>query len=89
MKKLRDKVEHYVLKAEDYWKVLSVEKQRLMTKVFFGSYVFLTVIVLINIIISTGQKSNTMFINHIDGITEKSVEKASVHNDTVKSPPKK
>lgn len=89
MKKLRDKIEHHVLKVEEYWKALSVKKQRLATKVFFGSYVFLTVIVLINILISTGKKNNRMSIDHIDGISEKPAEKAPEQNEIVESPIKK
>jgi len=89
MKKLRDKIEHQVLKAEVYWKALSLKKQRLATKVFFGSYVFLTLIVLINILISTGKKNNTMPINHIDGISEKPTEKAPEQNKNLESAIKK
>lgn len=86
MKKLRDKIERYVLKAEGRWKALSVEKQKLLTKVFFGGYCMLTVIVLIHVIVSTWQKSNTISIDHIDGISTKSVKNASKQNDFVESP---
>lgn len=89
MKKLRDKVEHHVLMLEGRWNTLSAGKQRFMTKVFFGSYVLLTVVVLIQIMVSTDQRSNTMSINHIDGIAKKATEKASVLNDTVASSIKK
>ncbi len=89
MKKLRDKIEHCVLTTEDRWKTLSVEKQRLLTKIFFGSYFLLTVIVIIHVIISTGQRSNSISIDHIDGISTKAIEKASDQNDLVESPIKK
>ncbi len=89
MKKLRDKVEHHVLMLEGRWNTLSVAKQRLVTKIFFGGYCLLTVVVLIRIMVSTGQGSNTMSINHIDGIAKRSTEKASVQNDTVASSIKK
>ncbi|MDN3694239.1 hypothetical protein QWZ06_19120 [Chryseobacterium tructae] len=89
MKKLRDKIERHVLKAENHWKALSVEKQKLLTKLFFGSYCLLTVIVLIHVAVSTGQKSNTISIDHIDGISKKKIEKASEQNDLVGSPIKK
>lgn len=86
MKKLRDKVEHHVLMLEGRWNTLSVAKQRLVTKVFFGGYVLLTVVVLIQIMVSTDQRSNTMSIKHIDGISTKLVEKASEQNDLIESP---
>lgn len=85
MKKLRDKIEHYVLEVENHWKVLPVAKQRLLTKIFFSGYALLTVIVIINVFISTSQRSNTMSIHHIDGISKKTLEKDSGQNDTVNS----
>ncbi|CAD0218333.1 conserved protein of unknown function [Chryseobacterium sp. JV274] len=85
MKKLRDKIENYVVKVENHWKVLPVERQKFLTKVFFGSYVLLTIIVIISVFISTSQRSNVMSINHIDGISKKSIEKDSEQNDTVES----
>jgi hypothetical protein len=88
MKKIRDKIEHYVLKMENQWKVLPIAKQRLLTKVFFGGYVLLTIIVIVNVFISTGQRRNTMSINHIDGISKKTVGKESEHPDIVNSPAK-
>lgn len=85
MKKLRDTIDNYVVKGESRWKILPVEQQKFLTKVFFGSYVLLTIIVIISIFISTSQRSNTMSINHIDGISKKSIEKDSGQNDTVQS----
>ena len=89
MKKLRDTIEHYVLKMENHWKVLPIAKQRLLTKVFFGGYVLLTIIVIINVFISTGQRRNTMSTNHIDGISKKTTGKGSGYYDIVHSPTKK
>lgn len=89
MKKLRDTIENYVGKIESHWKVLPVERQRFLTKVFFGSYVVLTMIVIINVFISTRQRSNTISIDHIDGISKKTFEKESGQNDTVNSPKKR
>jgi len=85
VKKLRDTIEHYVVKVENHWKVLPVERQKFLTKIFFGSYVLLTIIVIISVFISTSQRSNTMSINHIDSISKKSIEKDSGQNDTVQS----
>ena len=84
MKKLRDTIENYVAKVENHWKVLPIERQKFLTKVFFGTYVLLTIIVIISVFISTSQGSNTMSINHIDGISKKSIEKDSRPNDAVK-----
>lgn len=86
MKKLRDKIERHVLKAEGAWKALSVEKQRLLTKVFFGSYVLITVLVIINVFISTNKRSNTMSINHIEGVYKIPKEKESGLDTIRKSP---
>lgn len=83
MKKIRDKIEHYVLKMENHWKVLPIAKQRLLTKVFFGGYVLLTIIVIINVFISTGQRRNTISINHIDGISKKAIGKESERHEIV------
>ncbi|WP_228720098.1 hypothetical protein [Chryseobacterium panacisoli] len=89
MKKLRDTLENYVVKIDTHWKSLPVEQQKFLTKVLFGSYVLITVIVIVNICISTGQRSNTMSINHIDGISKKPTEKGSKHNEIVNSSTKK
>lgn len=89
MKKLRDKIEQSFLKAEDRWKVLPLERQQFLTKVFFGTYVLLTIIVITGICISTGQRNNTMSIKHIDGISKKPVETGAGQNDVVNSPSKK
>ncbi|MDR6920021.1 hypothetical protein [Chryseobacterium sp. 2987] len=89
MKNLRDKIERYVLTTEHHWKALSVEKQRLLTKVFFGGYVLITVLVIINVFISTNKRSNTMSINHIEGIYKMPEEKESGLDTKRKSPIKK
>ncbi|MDR6919277.1 MULTISPECIES: hypothetical protein [unclassified Chryseobacterium] len=89
MKKLRDTLENYVVKIDKHWKSLPVERQKFLTKVFFGGYVLITVIVIVNICISTGQRSNTISINHIDGISKKPIEKGSKHNEIVNSSTKK
>lgn len=85
MKKLKDTIEHYVLEMENHWKVLPVEKQRFLTKVFFSGYVLLTAIVIINVFVSTIQRSNRMPIQHIEGISKESIEKVSEHYDIVHS----
>ncbi|MGU3374735.1 hypothetical protein [Chryseobacterium sp. M5A1_1a] len=85
MKKLRHTIENYVVKVENHWKVLPAERQKFLTKVFFGSYVLLTIIIIISVFLSTNQRSNIMSINHIEGVSKKSIEKDSGQNDTVQS----
>lgn len=85
MKKLRDTIEHYVLKAENRWKTLSVERQRYLTKVFFGGYVFLTLFIIVNVCITTCQRSNTMLIHHIDGISRTPQTKDTIQVDKINS----
>ncbi|WP_330746951.1 hypothetical protein [Chryseobacterium sp. CP-77] len=89
MKKLRDTLENYVVKIDKHWKSLPVERQKFLTKVFFSGYALITVIVIVNICICTGQRSNTISINHIDGISKKPIEKGSTHNEIVNSSTKK
>ncbi|MDR6525403.1 hypothetical protein J2787_000773 [Chryseobacterium rhizosphaerae] len=89
MKKLREKIERYILRVEDHWNAISVRKQQLMTKVLFGVYVLITVIVIVNICVTKDQRSNTISINHIEGISTKSVEKACEQKDLVESSIKK
>lgn len=83
MKKLKDKIEKFVLKTEERWKDLPLQRQRLLTKLFFGSYVLLTAVVVANVIISTSRSKNTMSIKHIGGISKKTVEKAPEQKDPV------
>ncbi|WP_294246239.1 hypothetical protein [uncultured Chryseobacterium sp.] len=85
MIKLRDQIEHYILKAENLWKVLSTERQRLLIKVFFGAYVLLTAVVIINGFIGKGKRSNTIAVDHIDGISKKSASEDFKHIDTLNS----
>lgn len=89
MKTLRDKIEHYVLKVEEYWNVLPAERQRLLTKILLAGYALLTVSIIVSVFIPTGQRSHTLFIDHINGIAEQSAKEYSKQNDTVSSTPKK
>ena len=86
MKKLINKIKNFVLKTEDRWKLLPIDRQRLLTKVFFGSYVFLTVIIIINVITTIGKRNNTMSINHIEGLSKLPAEKES-GQDTIRTSP--
>lgn len=89
MKKLRDIVRQYVLKTENDWKALPIERQVLLTKAFFAGYVLLTVMIVINVFLSKGQKNNYMSIDHIGGISLKSGKEGLKQNDTINKPLKK
>jgi hypothetical protein len=83
MKKIKDKIEHHILCTDRKWKALPEKRQRYFTKLFFTGYTVLTVLVLINICMSTGNKTNTMLIDHISTISNhSSVEKAVNDNQT-------
>ncbi len=69
MKRIRDKIEYYVLQADNRWKILPVKRQRLLTKLFFGGYALLTLLVIVSICKSTSHRNNEISINHIDGIS--------------------
>ncbi|MCS3869503.1 hypothetical protein J3D55_002419 [Chryseobacterium ginsenosidimutans] len=76
MKKIRDKIEHHILCTDRKWKALPEKRQRFFTKLFFTCYTVITILVLITICISTGNKTNTMSIDHISSISDRpTVEK--------------
>lgn len=80
MKRIRDKIEYYVLLANNHWKILPVKQQQLLTKLFFGGYVLLTLLVVVSICISTGQSNNEISVDHIGGISKNPQTK-----DTIRS----
>lgn len=81
MKRIRDKIAYYVLEVENRWRILTVKRQRLLTKFFFGGYALLTLLVIVSICISTSQRNNEISINHIDGISKKTQTKDTVQAD--------
>ncbi|UTG62099.1 hypothetical protein J2O09_03830 [Elizabethkingia anophelis] len=85
MKRIRDKIEYYALKADNRWKILPVKRQRLLTKLFFGGYALLTLLVIVSICISTSQRNNEISINHIDGITKNPQTKDTIQTDKINS----
>ncbi|QQQ28904.1 hypothetical protein [Chryseobacterium indoltheticum] len=70
MKKIRDKVEHWILSADQKWKALPQKWQRLFTKLFLAGYTVLTILVLISIFVTTANDNNTMSIGHITTISD-------------------
>ncbi|MBV6880481.1 hypothetical protein NG800_013825 [Epilithonimonas ginsengisoli] len=83
MKKIRDKIEHHIWCADRKWKALPEKRQRYFTKLFFTGYAVLTLLVLVSVVISTGNKTNTMLIDHIRTISDRSsVEKVANDNHT-------
>lgn len=83
MKKIRDNIQHHILCADRKWKALPKNRQRLLTKLCFACYAVLTLLALVSIVISTGNKTNTMLIDHIRTISDHiSVEKVTNDNHT-------
>ncbi|WP_415326329.1 hypothetical protein [Chryseobacterium sp. MMS23-Vi53] len=83
MKRIRDTIEYYALQADNRWKILPVKRQRLLTKLFFGGYAFLTLLVIVSICISTSQRNNEISINHIDGISRSPQTKDTIQADMI------
>ena len=77
MKKIRDKIEQHILYADAKWKSLPAKRQRFFTKLFFAGYAAVTLMVLISICMSTGNKTNTMSISHITTISDHTAVKRS------------
>ena len=76
MQKIRDQIETFILQADRKWKALPGNRQRFFTKLFFAGYAALTLLMLINIVISTESKTNSLLIGHITAISD--------HTDTKK-----
>lgn len=89
MNKIRDKIEQHVLLADRKWKVLPAKRQRFFTKLFFAGYAVVTLLVLISICMSTGNKTNTMSISHITTISDHTAMKRSAKDNKVGSTIKK
>ncbi|WP_276835767.1 hypothetical protein [Chryseobacterium cucumeris] len=85
MKRIRDKIEYYALKADNCWKILPAKRQRLFTKLFFGGYALLTLLVMVSICVSTVHRNNEISINHIDGISKKPQTKDTIQADKTNS----
>lgn len=88
MKKIRDTIECHVLKTDQKWKALPTVQQRLMTKLFFGCYAVLTVVVLVSTAISTRNKNNTMSVSHITTFSDR-VDVGNAANDSRTNAPLK
>jgi len=85
MKRIRDKIEYYALQADNRWKILPIERQRLFTKLFFVGYALLTLLVIVSICISTVQRNNEISINHIDGVSRNLQTKDTIQADKINS----
>ena len=89
MKKIKDKIEQHILRADRKWKELPAKRQRFFTKLFFAGYAVVTLLVLISIFISTGNKTNTMSISHITTISDHNAVERSAQENKVGSTIKK
>ncbi|SFT37105.1 hypothetical protein SAMN05421857_0469 [Chryseobacterium formosense] len=89
MKKIGDKIEHWILGADQKWKALPEKQQRLFTKLFLAGYTVLTILVLISIFITTANDNNTMSISHITTISDHTAMKRQSHDNKTGSTIKK
>lgn len=89
MKKIRDKIERWILRADQKWKALPEKRQRLLTKLFLAGYCILTILVLISIFITTANNNNTMSISHITTISDHTAMKRQSHDNKTGSTIKK
>lgn len=81
MKKIRDKIERQILHADRKWIELPAKRQRFFTKLFFAGYAVVTLLVLISICMSTGNKTNTISISHITTISDHTAVKRSAQDN--------
>lgn len=89
MKKIRDKIERWILSADQKWKAIPEKRQRLFTKLFLAGYCILTILVLISIFITTANDHNTMSISHITTISDHTAMKRQSHDNKTGSTLKK
>lgn len=89
MKKIRDKIERWILRADQKWKALPEKRQRLLTKLFLAGYCILTILVLISIFITTANNNNFMSISHITTISDHPAMKRQSHDNKTGSTIKK
>lgn len=84
MKTISHTIQCYALWADRKWKDLPVRRQRVLTRLFFAGYTVLTILMIVSICTSTGNKTNTMFIGHISSISgHAAFKKISENKDSV------
>lgn len=76
---LRTKIENRINDLDDYWRELPIKKQRKYTIYFFLLYTILTLIVVVNVCMETGEVDQEVAIRHIENPVGKA-EKASQNN---------
>lgn len=81
MKKIRKKIEQHILSADRKWKELPAKRQRFFTKLFFAGYAIVTLLVLISIVSTIGNNSNTISIGHIMTISDQATVKRPAHEN--------
>lgn len=80
MKKLTDRIEQCILKAEQHWQLLPRPKQRIFTLALLLSYILATLLSTLSIW-TVGQQSNKVIPKeHIKGISSGIKKKAIVLN---------
>ncbi|GEN71251.1 hypothetical protein CLA01_13230 [Chryseobacterium lathyri] len=72
---IRTKIENHINDLDDRWRELPIKMQRKYTIYFFLCYTILTLIVVANVCVETGEADQEVAIRHIEnpvGKTEKS-----------------
>jgi len=75
MKKFRKSVDQYLELLEKRWQKLPKAKQVLFTKIFFGGYVVLTLMVVLQLWSKNSSSKDTLNIGHINNIPKGIVDK--------------
>ncbi|SMO72017.1 hypothetical protein SAMN06265171_105189 [Chryseobacterium rhizoplanae] len=90
MKTIIHTIQCYALWVDRKWKFLPVKRQRILTKFFLVGYTVLTILMIVSICASTGNKTNTMFIGHVSTISgHAALKKISENKDSVSQIKKK
>ncbi len=76
---LRTKIENRINDLDDRWRELPIKKQRKYTIYFFLLYTILTLIVVVNVCVETGEVDQEVAIRHIENPVGKA-DKASQNN---------
>ncbi|RQO37693.1 nitrogen regulatory IIA protein [Chryseobacterium sp. KBW03] len=80
---LRTKIENRINDLDDCWRELPIKKQRKYTIYFFLLYTILTLIVVVNVCVETGEVDQEVAIRHIENPVEKTEKSDLIGKDSV------
>ena len=80
---LRTKIENRINDLDDQWRNFPVKKQRKYTLYFFLCYTILTLIVVVNVCVRTGEVDPEVAIQHIENPVGKSVTPSKNMMDSI------